>query len=235
MDREQNPQEQPSQPERAVRPRSYVSKKRFIQEILTNPNSTDEQIQAALNMIYRSKDTFGEGGSELAIPLSVVTKSLNFSPGKRSENYDLWVGTLQKARVPITTITESRGDSISQTRYIAKLHEDRTKAVLIEAFPQGSFKKRSYKRGEAETVTKISELSEREIEVLTLASYGLKNLEIAALLGVTVKTVEAHKEHAQVKLEVTSFLAVIRRAIQEGFIKLEDLGKVGEKDIFPNS
>jgi DNA-binding NarL/FixJ family response regulator len=50
--------------------------------------------------------------------------------------------------------------------------------------------------------TAVERLSPREFEVFRLIGEGMKNHEIAEILGVSVKTVDAHREHIRDKLQV---------------------------------
>ncbi|HEX6642296.1 MAG TPA: response regulator transcription factor, partial [Thermoanaerobaculia bacterium] len=62
------------------------------------------------------------------------------------------------------------------------------------------------------------ELTVREREVVTMVAYGHTNKEIAAVLGITVKTVETHKTNAMQKLEITSRADLVRFAIAQGWL-----------------
>jgi DNA-binding NarL/FixJ family response regulator len=59
-----------------------------------------------------------------------------------------------------------------------------------------------------------SELSDRELEVLTLIGRGLATREIAEKLFLSVKTVEAHRERIKEKLKLKSGAELIRYAVQ---------------------
>ena len=59
-----------------------------------------------------------------------------------------------------------------------------------------------------------SELSDRELEVLTLIGRGLGTREIAEKLFLSVKTVEAHRERIKEKLKLKSGAELIRYAVQ---------------------
>ena len=59
-----------------------------------------------------------------------------------------------------------------------------------------------------------SELSDRELEVLTLIGRGLGTREIAEKLFLSVKTVEAHRERIKEKLKLKSGPELIRYAVQ---------------------
>jgi two-component system, NarL family, response regulator NreC len=62
------------------------------------------------------------------------------------------------------------------------------------------------------------ELTAREREVLTMVAYGHTNKEIAARLGITVKTVETHKTNAMQKLEIGSRAELVRYALTQGWM-----------------
>jgi len=64
-------------------------------------------------------------------------------------------------------------------------------------------------------------LTGREREVLQLVVEGHSNQAIAALLFLSVKTVEAHKAHIMAKLRVQSQTDLIRYALRKGIISLE--------------
>jgi two-component system response regulator NreC len=68
-------------------------------------------------------------------------------------------------------------------------------------------------------------LSVREREVLQLVAEGLGNQEIARRLVVSVKTVEAHKDHIARKLGVRGRTELIKYAIRTGMIELEGVAE----------
>jgi len=61
-------------------------------------------------------------------------------------------------------------------------------------------------------------LSPREEEVLRLVAFGHSNKEIAASLGVSVKTIEAHKANAGQKLGLNGRADVVRYALVRGWL-----------------
>lgn len=61
-------------------------------------------------------------------------------------------------------------------------------------------------------------LSDREDEVLRLIARGFTNREIAAQLGVSVKTVETHKARAMEKIGVASRAGIVAHAIRAGWM-----------------
>ena len=63
------------------------------------------------------------------------------------------------------------------------------------------------------------ELTPREREVVTMVAWGHTNKEIAAVLGITVKTVETHKMNAMEKLEIGSRADLVRYAMGQGWLE----------------
>ena len=66
-------------------------------------------------------------------------------------------------------------------------------------------------------------LSEREMEVLRLATRGLSNQEIAAELCLSLRTVQAHLGHIFNKLQVSSRTEAVVRALKAGWVTLDDV------------
>ncbi len=69
----------------------------------------------------------------------------------------------------------------------------------------------------------VKVLSDREMEVLRLASRGLSNQEIASELSLSLRTVQAHLGHIFNKLEVSSRTEAVVHALKEGWITLDDM------------
>ena len=67
-------------------------------------------------------------------------------------------------------------------------------------------------------------LSAREAEVLRLGLSGHSNKAIASLLGIAVKTVEAHKARATEKLGFDSRVELLRYAVAQGWLAAEGAG-----------
>jgi len=67
--------------------------------------------------------------------------------------------------------------------------------------------------------TKTVELSSREVEVLQLIAEGEANKQIADALGISIKTVEKHREHLMQKLDIHDTAGLTRYAIGAGIIE----------------
>ncbi len=66
-----------------------------------------------------------------------------------------------------------------------------------------------------------SALTNRETEIVKLFSDGLLYKEIAYKLGISIKTVEAHKAKIMKKIEAKSTADLVKYAIREGIVALE--------------
>src|SRR4029079_1735993 len=77
----------------------------------------------------------------------------------------------------------------------------------------GSYAGRSVVSGQA-----LSELSERETEVLRLIAWGYSNKEVANRLNLSVKTIESHKANAMKKLGMSSRIDIVRYAVVQGWM-----------------
>lgn len=67
----------------------------------------------------------------------------------------------------------------------------------------------------------VPRLTDREREVLVLVAEGRSNKEIAAQLGVGVRTVETHRENLMRKLKVHTAAGLTRFAVAKGFVSAE--------------
>jgi len=63
------------------------------------------------------------------------------------------------------------------------------------------------------------DLTDREEEVLRAIAQGYSNKEIAAQLGISVKTVESHKSNLMEKLDFTSRTDIVRYAVRRGWLQ----------------
>ena len=62
-------------------------------------------------------------------------------------------------------------------------------------------------------------LTSREMEVLQLIAEGKANKQIAAELGISIKTIERHREHLMEKLNIHGIAGLTRHAIGAGIIE----------------
>lgn len=62
-------------------------------------------------------------------------------------------------------------------------------------------------------------LTSRETEVLQLVAEGQANKQVAATLGISIKTVEKHRQHLMDKLDIHETAGLTRYAIAQGVIE----------------
>ena len=81
----------------------------------------------------------------------------------------------------------------------------------------------SYQRPAAPAEKPVEALSERELEILRTLAQDLTNKEIAARLGISDRTVQQHLSNITGKLGVASRTGAVLKALQQGWLSLEDL------------
>jgi DNA-binding NarL/FixJ family response regulator len=65
----------------------------------------------------------------------------------------------------------------------------------------------------------LAVLTDREREVLQLIAEGLSSKEIAAMLGVSLKTIDSHRSNLMEKLEIHKVSGLVRFAIRTGLVE----------------
>lgn len=68
----------------------------------------------------------------------------------------------------------------------------------------------------------ISRLTARQLEILRLVARGKSTREIAAGLGLSIKTVESHRAHIMKRLQIFDVAGLVLHAVREGVISLDD-------------
>ncbi len=91
------------------------------------------------------------------------------------------------------------------------LSQDVTMLLVGQDNPQSS--------GHGSDTLAISNLTEREIEILELVAEGLTNKEIGEKLIISHRTVDTHRTNLMKKLEVTNVAGLIRFAFKNGLIQ----------------
>ena len=104
---------------------------------------------------------------------------------------------------------------ISAVREVSKGNAYFSPSVLkrLLAFYREAFEKGLQHRRQEGTLTN------REREVLQLIAEGNVNKQIAASLGLSIKTVEKHRQHAMNKLNIHDIAGLTRHAIAKGIIE----------------
>jgi DNA-binding NarL/FixJ family response regulator len=76
----------------------------------------------------------------------------------------------------------------------------------------------------AEQPAHTAELTPREAEVLQLIAEGFANKQIAGELGLSVKTVEKHRQQVMQKLDIHDIAGLVRHAASKGIIEMTAAG-----------
>lgn len=79
-----------------------------------------------------------------------------------------------------------------------------------------------YKQSKGERIANENkDLSKREVEVLRQIASGMSNREIAEKLFISIRTVDAHRNHIMQKLNLKSTAELVKYAIREKIIELD--------------
>ena len=104
------------------------------------------------------------------------------------------------------------------SRAIREVHAGRAyfSPSIAKRLARGDQKSLSLK---AQSNQPIVRLSSREVEVLQQIAEGAANKQIAAALGISIKTVEKHRDHLMRKLHIHDTAGLTRYAISAGIIE----------------
>ena len=97
--------------------------------------------------------------------------------------------------------------------FIEKPFGDRDMLGLIEGSLVREREGRERRLQEAETARRLSELTQREREVLDLIIAGKLNKQIADMLGISIKTVEVHRARVMEKMGANSLAELVQSVI----------------------
>lgn len=123
-------------------------------------------------------------------------------------------------RLPVIMIT-GHGDVAMAVRamkagaadFIEKPFHDEDLLRSIRNALEHDEKTRASRLAKAEIVRRLAELTPREHEVMGMVTDGKSNKEIAAALGVSAKTVEAHRARVMEKMRADSLADLVRMAL----------------------
>ncbi len=79
-----------------------------------------------------------------------------------------------------------------------------------------------YSQSKGEKIAKQNkDLSKREVEVLKNIASGMSNIDIADMLFISIRTVDAHRNHIMQKLGLKSTAELVKYAIKQNIIELD--------------
>jgi len=127
-----------------------------------------------------------------------------------------YVEQVVKAGASGYLVKQSSGDVLAQA--IRELHNGKTffTAAIAKRL------KEEYQKspdGIGLRKNRDTELTSREAELLQLIAEGQANKQIASELGISIKTVEKHRQHLMEKLKIHDIAGLTRFAIAEGIIE----------------
>jgi RNA polymerase sigma factor (sigma-70 family) len=96
-------------------------------------------------------------------------------------------------------------------------HDEDLLASILRALAADT-EARAQRSQHAEVLARLAELTPREHEVMDLVTAGKSNREIATALGVSTKTVEAHRARVMDKMQAGSLADLVRMALLVGRI-----------------
>ncbi len=123
----------------------------------------------------------------------------------------------QNIKIPIIIIT-GHGDVPMAVRAMKAGAVDFIEKPFNDEFLLDSIRKalaldvqqRTHQAQRAEIATRLAHLTPREHEVMEMVTNGKSNKEIANQLGVSTKTVEAHRARVMEKMEASSLAELVR-------------------------
>ncbi|WP_089726115.1 response regulator transcription factor [Candidatus Thiosymbion oneisti] len=100
--------------------------------------------------------------------------------------------------------------------FIEKPFHDEALLTSIRNALEFDEKQRALQSRRAEIAVRLAELTPREHEVMEMVTEGRANKEIATVLGVSAKTVEAHRARVMDKMGASSLAELVRMALTAG-------------------
>ena len=104
---------------------------------------------------------------------------------------------------------------------VLAIHAVMAKKVYLSPAISGIVADEFVRRSEDADASPFAALSPREREVLQLLAEGHGAREIAGTIGVSVKTVETHRQHIMDKLDIHSIAELTKCAVREGLTRLD--------------
>jgi len=129
----------------------------------------------------------------------------------------------QQFRIPVIIIT-GHGDvpmavkamKAGAVDFIEKPFDDETLLASIGRALALDEQRRIRQEGRAELAARLAHLTPREHEVMLMVTDGQSNKEIATALGVSAKTVEAHRAKVMEKMHAHSLAELVRMVLEIG-------------------
>ena len=137
----------------------------------------------------------------------------------------------EEIRIPVIIIT-GHGDVAMAVKamragaldFIEKPFDHEALLASLRMALDADRKRRDDRSQRAEIARRLAELTPREHEVMEMVIEGRSNREIAAALGVSTKTVEAHRARVMDKMRAQSLAELVRLCLTAGLMPTEPAG-----------
>jgi RNA polymerase sigma factor (sigma-70 family) len=131
----------------------------------------------------------------------------------------------EEIRIPVIIIT-GHGDvgmAVKAMRsgaldFIEKPFNDEALINSLRLALEADKRRRVDRQQRAEIARRLAELTPREHEVMEMVTDGRSNREIAAAMGVSTKTVEAHRARVMDKMRAESLAELVRLCLTAGIL-----------------
>lgn len=186
-----------------------------VGEAADGQQALDEEARLGPDVILMDISMPGLGGIEATLELKKRGSRARILILSQYEDRE-YVRRLLKAGVSGFVLKKSAGSELANAiRAVYRgglvLDPEVARTAMQEAGPDGP--------GDADP---YESLTDREKQVLKLVAEGRSNKEVASLLGITVKTAMSHREHVMEKLRVHNRTELVRFAIKQGVIRVDE-------------
>ncbi|MEQ9301820.1 MAG: response regulator transcription factor [Cyclobacteriaceae bacterium] len=161
-----------------------------------------------INMPKMDGVTLSEKAIELYPDLKVIILSMDVTMGYVKKSIQAGV----KGYIPKDSSRDTLIEAITKVHNGEKFFSERVSEVILKGF---------YENDLSDKPKKTGDLSKREEEVLKLIASGMSNRDIADKLFISIRTVDAHRNHIIQKLKLRSTAELVKYAIKNQIIELD--------------
>ncbi len=161
-----------------------------------------------INMPKMDGVTLSEKAIELYPELKVIILSMDVTMGYVKQSIKAGV----RGYIPKDSSRDTLIEAITKVYQGDKFFSDKVSEVILKGF---------YENDISDKPKKTGDLSKREEEVLKLIASGMSNRDIADKLFISIRTVDAHRNHIIQKLKLRSTAELVKYAIKNQIIELD--------------
>ncbi len=161
-----------------------------------------------INMPLMDGVTLSEKAIALYPELKVIILSMDVTMNYVKKSIQAGV----RGYIPKDSSRETLIEAITKVRDGDKFFSEKVSEVILKGFYDNDISDKPKKSGD---------LSKREEEVLKLIASGMSNRDIADKLFISIRTVDAHRNHIIQKLKLRSTAELVKYAIKNQIIELD--------------